>query len=279
MESGSSEYLVGLGLNKNEAKALDALISLGPSGASDVHRYSGMPRNKAYESLEKLAKRGMIEIQQGRPTLYRAVGAKMLINNLVEEYSRGAREALDVLERKQDDVKSEADTDIQTASSWMVRGEAGVKRRLAELIFNANQDVFVVGGYPPKYALAVKSALKAASKRGVNVRAISMIRPIEDAQIAPDDRTIIEFRTVRTSKLTQKVDVYDEKLIDSFRSMSGYGSMVIIDESTAFDIVDDGKNPTRVAGILIRAPGVPRIQKATVERIMGMYTRNFERKS
>lgn len=99
MSSSSSEYLVNLGLNKNEAKALDALISLGPSGASDVHRYSGMPRNKAYESLERLAKRGMIEIQQGRPTLYRAMGAKTVINNLVEEYSKGAKEALGVLER------------------------------------------------------------------------------------------------------------------------------------------------------------------------------------
>ena len=29
MSTNSSEYLVGLGLNKNEAKALDALISLG----------------------------------------------------------------------------------------------------------------------------------------------------------------------------------------------------------------------------------------------------------
>ena len=82
-----------------------------------------MPRNKAYESLEKLARRGMIEIQQGRPTLYRAMGAKAVINNLVEEYSKGAKEALGVLERKQEDLKEEVDSDIQNASSWMVRGE------------------------------------------------------------------------------------------------------------------------------------------------------------
>ena len=57
--------------------------------------------------------------------------------------------------------------------------------------------------------------------------------------------------------------------------MSGYGAMVIIDESTAFDIVDDGKDPKKVAGILFRAPGIPRIQKATVERIIGLYTRKL----
>jgi sugar-specific transcriptional regulator TrmB len=272
----STEYLVGLGLNKNEAKALDALISLGPAGASDIHKYSGMPRNKAYESLEKLARRGMIEIQQGRPTLYRAIGAKTVVNNLVEEYTRGAKKALGILEKKQADLKEEADFDIQNASSWMVRGEPGVRRRLAELIYDAKEDIFVMGGYPPKYALAVKSALKAASKKGVRVRAISMIRPLEDVDISPEDSAVIEFRTVKTSpKLVQKIDVYDEKLINSFRSMSGYGAMVIIDESTAYDIIDDGKDPKKVAGIVLRAPGIPRIQKATVERIMGLYTRKL----
>ena len=102
-----------------------------------------------------------------------------------------------------------------------------------------------------------------------------MIRPFEDVEISPDDSTVIEFRTVKTSKLAQKIDVYDEKLIESFRSMSGHGAMVIIDESTAFDIIDDGKDPKKVAGILFRAPGIPRIQKATVERIMGLYTRKL----
>lgn len=158
----------------------------------------------------------------------------------------------------------------------MVRGELGVQRRLAELIYNAKADIFSIGGYPPKYALSVKSALKAASRKGVRVRVISMIRPFEDAEISPDDSAVIEFRTVKTtSKLAKKVDVYDERLIESFRSMSGQGAMVIIDESTAFDIVDDGKDQKKIAGIIIRAPGVPRIQKATVERIMGLYTRKL----
>ena len=274
----SAEYLIGLGLNKNEAKALDALISLGPAGASDVHRYSGMPRNKAYEALEKLASRGMVEVQQGRPTLYRVVGAKSVINNLVEEYSRGAREALDFIERRQEELKDDNDSDLQNTSAWMVRGELGVKRRLAELIYSAKQDVFIMGGYPAKYALSVKSALKAASKRGLQVRAVAMIKPFEDVgEVSPEDSSIVEFRTVKAAspKLLQKIDVFDQKLIESFRSITGYGAMVIIDESTAFDIVDNGKDPKKVTGIMLRAPGIPRVQKATVERIIGLYTRKL----
>jgi len=90
----SVEHLVRLGLNGNEAKALDALMALGPSGAADVHRVSGMPRNKAYESLERLAARGIVEVQPGRPMLYRASRAKAVIESLTESYGREAKDAL-----------------------------------------------------------------------------------------------------------------------------------------------------------------------------------------
>src|SRR5580698_3527018 len=101
-EMSSTEHLIRLGLSANEAKALGTLISLGPTGASDVHRHAGMPRNKAYESLEKLSRRGLVEVQQGRPTLYRAIGAKMVVDSLLDEYQREAKEVLDVLEKKEE---------------------------------------------------------------------------------------------------------------------------------------------------------------------------------
>ena len=270
----SSERLMRLGLNKNEAKALDALIALGPAGASDVHRYAEIPRNKAYESLEKLASRGMVEVQNGRPILYRAIGAKTIIDNLVEGYSNEAREALGVLQKKQDEL-GEAGGEEST-SAWVVRGELGVKRRLAELIYEAKSEVFGIGGYPPKYPLAVKTALKAAGTRGVNTKIISMVSPLEEIEISSDDRSVVEFRTVKTSPtLKMRLQPFDEKIVGTFAGMSGQGGMIVIDERTAFDIVDNGSDPKKVAGILIRAPGVPSIQKATAERIVGLYTRKL----
>ena len=123
-----------LGLNSNEAKALDALMALGPSGAADVHRYSGMPRNKAYESLERLASRGLIEVQPGRPMLYRASGARMVIDSLTESYGREAKEALGALEERQEAGRGDsAEPQWENTYAWMVKGEQAVKRRLAEL--------------------------------------------------------------------------------------------------------------------------------------------------
>jgi sugar-specific transcriptional regulator TrmB len=189
----SMEHLIRLGLNVNEAKALDALIALGPSGASDVHRQAGIPRNKAYEVLEKLASRGLVEIQNGYPTLYRAVGAKVIIESLTESYGSEAKEALLALERQE--ALSEADEEDGedgTASAWMVKGETGIRRRLAEMIYSANSDIFCVCGFPPKYPPLVKTALKAVIKKGVNTRAVCMISPtVDPGEISSDDAAVI----------------------------------------------------------------------------------------
>ncbi len=272
----STEHLIRLGLNINEAKALDALMALGPSGAADVHSFSGMPRNKAYESLERLASRGIIEVQPGRPMLYRASGAKIVIDSLTESYGRDAKEALRALEERQESGRGEsAEPQGEASYAWMVKGEQAVKRRLAELIYEAKEDVFGIGGYPPKYLLSAKTALKAASKRGVVVRPISMIRPTQQvAEPSSEDKSVIEFRTVKSSPtLKVLVQPYDDRIINGFVSTQGSGSMVIVDETLAFDIIDDGSDPKKVSGILLKVPGIPRIQKATVERILGLYTR------
>ncbi len=269
------EHLIRLGLNMNEAKALDALITLGPSGASDVHRHAGIPRNKAYEVLERLAAKGMVEVQNGHPILYRAVGAKTIIESLTETYGTEAKEALVALEKEEQ--LSEASDYDDTTSVWVVRGENGIRRRLAELVYDAKEDIFYVGGYPPKYPLLVKTALKAVAKKGVNARVVCMIRPTEDVkEVSADDGSVIEFRTVKSSgTLSIRIQPYDEKIVGGFAGMSGLGGMAIIDESIAFDIVDDAKGPKSAVGIVFKAPGIPRIQKATVERVLALYTRKL----
>jgi sugar-specific transcriptional regulator TrmB len=272
----SMDHLVRLGLNKNEAKALDALASLGPAGASDVHKHAGIPRNKAYEVLEGLASRGMVEVQNGYPTLYRPARARAIIESLTENYGKEAKEALLALEKQEELSKDELDSD-GGPSIWMVKDEQGVKRRMAELLSDAKSDIFCISGYPPKYLISARTALKAAAKRGVVTRAICMLRPTLDLDgVSREDSSVIEFRTVKASQtLRVKIQPFDEKLVSGFAGMSGVGGMVIIDESLAYDIVDDGTDPKKAAGIVFKAPGIPRIQKATVERILALYTRKL----
>ncbi len=55
--------------------------------------------------------------------------------------------------------------------------------------------------------------------------------------------------------------------------MSGSDAMVILDEAVAFNIIDDRTDPRKATGIMIKASGIPPIQKATVERVL--YTQEF----
>jgi hypothetical protein len=114
-------------------------------------------------------------------------------------------------------------------------------------------------------------------KRGVNVRAVCMIRPTDDvATISREDGSVIEFRAPKASQTMKiKLQPFDDKLVGGFAGIPGYGGMVIVDDSLAYDIVDDGKDPKRAAGIVFRAPGIPSLQKATVERILALYTRKL----
>jgi sugar-specific transcriptional regulator TrmB len=272
----SEDHLIRLGLGKNEAKALAALSALGPSGATDVHRQAGIPRNKAYEALEGLARMGLVEVQNGYPILYRPASAKAIVGTLTESYGKEAREALLALE-KQEEMSESEDRGSPIASAWMVRGELGVKRRLAEIVADAETDIFGITSYPPKYFLSAKTTLKAAMKRGVYVRAVCMIRPTDDMS-APsrEDSAVIEFRTPKASQtMKMKFQPFDDKLVGGFAGVPGYGGMVIVDESLAYDIVDDGKDPKKAAGIVFRVPGIPNLQKATVERILALYTRKL----
>jgi hypothetical protein len=51
--------------------------------------------------------------------------------------------------------------------------------------------------------------------------------------------------------------------------------MVIVNHTLAFDIIDDRSDPKKVSGTILKVPGIPRIQNATVERILALYTRRL----
>lgn len=263
--------LIKLGLNANEAKIIEALTFLGPSGAFDIHNYSGVPRNKVYEILEKFARKGYVEIQPGRPMLYRISNPDAIVSNLVEEYRKAGDEVKSALKELQAENE-----DHDAAYAWVVKGREAARRKLADLIYSAKEDIFMIGGFPSQYLSHVISSLKAAKERGVATRAVCMVRPMESNSPDIDSAGIIEYRTIRDfSKGNVEFDRKDMEIMSGFRDTAGYGGVAIIDESAAFNIVDEGKFPEKVTGILIKAPGAPRIQKGTIERILSLYTRKL----
>src|SRR6476469_4922374 len=68
----SVELLQRLGLNKYEAEAYVALLAEGPLTGYELGKRSNVPLSKSYETLERLARRGLALVQPGDPPRYLA---------------------------------------------------------------------------------------------------------------------------------------------------------------------------------------------------------------
>lgn len=264
--------LVKIGMSENEARIIVSLFLSGPSGASDIHSKSGVPRNKIYEILNRLSERGIVEIQPGRPVLFRTPDPEQIVESYLGNYRKAGEEVLDYLKS----IKENSDESDESAYAWVVKGKERSKRRLAELLYSAEKDVFMISGYPSEYLDHVVVSLKAAQARGVNTRAVCMVRPMETLREDIAKNQYVEYRTVKDfSKFQGQMDKYDMKIISGFRETSSGGGVAIIDEKMAFNIVDEERISGKVTGMLIKAPGAPKIQKGTIERILSLYTRKL----
>ena len=132
----------------------------------------------------------------------------------------------------------------------------------------------MIGGYPNSYIEHIASMAKNIIKNGTIVRLISMLKPTEEP---PDFRNrikLIEYRKIKLSVIKSgKLEEHDAKIVNGFEQTSSQGCAMVIDESLAFNIVDSSEDPTKARAILFKSPGVPIIEKGTIERIIAVATR------
>lgn len=262
-------HLVKVGLTENEAKVIECLISKGVAGASDIYRESHVPRNKVYEILEKLSKSGYVEIQPGRPVLFRLNNIEKILSSNVDEQKKSVDKIVEF-------VKSGMQERTETGDpwAWIVRGRGAIRMKLTDLAGSASTSIFMIGGYPNPYIGHMATIAKNSIKNGVNTRLICMVSPFQEPPESRERSRLIEYRTIRLKAMQNKIlDQHDAKIIEGFRQTSGNGCAVVIDEELSFNIVDKSEDQFRATAILLKFPGVPIIQKGTIERIMSVATR------
>lgn len=260
------DNLVKIGMNTNEARIVDARLKMGPSGASEIHSRSGVPRNKVYEIMDRFVQTGLIELQPGRPLLYMISDPNFLISDLMENYRKVGEDI-----KIQLSELSERNDENDTAYAWIVKEREPARRKLADLFYRAKEGIFWIGGFPSEYADHMTSSLRTAAKRNINTRVVCMVKPMETGRPDIIEDGIVEFRAIRDfTKGELNMDRRDMEIMGGFRDTAGFGGVAMIDESIAFNIVDEGRFPEKVTGILIKAPGAPRIQKETIERILSL---------
>lgn len=130
------------GLSVNESKAYIALLVLNEAKASDIARSAHVPRNKIYEIMDSLHKKGFVEIVPERVTIFRAVNFEDALGFMIEEWNNRIE---DMKKTKIELSKHLASLPIQK------KGEKGefvvykakkiIYKKLEEMIGSAEKDI------------------------------------------------------------------------------------------------------------------------------------------
>ena len=157
------DTLSDLGLTSYEAKVFVALTQLGEASVGEIYPQADVPRSAVYGVLDKLQKKGMIEISHGKPTKYRALNPDIALGKL----ERAFTDARDYTVEALTEIHNSAPVDIPTDAIWVIKGEKNIDDKIKELIESAESNL-IFGG---QASLITKFSdnLEKAKKIGVNV--------------------------------------------------------------------------------------------------------------
>lgn len=138
----AASSLEGLGLTGSEVKAYVALLRGGSMAASDVSREARIPYSKVYDALESLHRRGLVEEQKSRPTVYTAKPPDTALEELRarQETERKEKEqvALEELMRIYVSRGEQERPDI-----WIMRGTNEILSRVKNLLLNCRTELLI----------------------------------------------------------------------------------------------------------------------------------------
>jgi sugar-specific transcriptional regulator TrmB len=130
------ELLKELDFTQYEAQILESLIKYSVLGAREIHKYSGVPQPKIYETTVKLHQRGLINILHRKKKLY-MIKSKEVIQQILLDHSKSVQKktenCLEVIDKLYSTEEAE---DIPFLG---VAGEDAVKDYIYTLVNSAKK--------------------------------------------------------------------------------------------------------------------------------------------
>ncbi len=162
IEKGISA-LEGLGFTNYEARAYLALLRNAPVTGYQLSKLSGVPRSRIYETLEKLAQKGLVFTLQADPAQYAPLDSQELLTRLRAEFD-------DSLGTLEDEVANLASR-TTLESIWTIQGRENILDKARSMIKGAQEAVYLAAWN--QVVQEVKADLEEANKRGTRVIVVS----------------------------------------------------------------------------------------------------------
>lgn len=179
-EADALDALERLGLTGYEAETFLALQKLGAGSASEVASTCDVPRSQVYGTAERLADRGLVEVEQGSPTRYRPVSVEEARERLFAQLAERGQRAFDYLES----VRGEESGEEEREAIWTVHGTSSIDSRVRELVPRADDRILYGASEVDHLGADIVEALERQAREGVRVTCLSLdpavLSPFED---------------------------------------------------------------------------------------------------
>ena len=165
-----------LGFSEYETKAYFALVSLGSPTAYEISDFTEVPYPKVYSVLEKLEKKGLVEVNRGRPTRFRALPPKQALialkDSIIGQLELAAQKALEELEPIYKNISTR-----EALGTWNMVGKRNVVNKLKEILEVARKEILL--SFPDVENLLLDSVtriLRRTKKRGVSIKLLTSLQ-------------------------------------------------------------------------------------------------------
>lgn len=152
-----------LGLTEYEARCFVALTKVSTGTAKEISKISDIPRSRVYDTIERLERRGLVDVQQSEPLEYRAVTIEKACRRIRENYDsriNTAENALQQIEKPD----STADEGV-----WSISRTEYVTDRIVTFLENAEESIHHLVATDDVINEDIRESLHEAADRGVEV--------------------------------------------------------------------------------------------------------------
>lgn len=152
-----------LGLTEYEARCFVALTRISKGTAKEISQVADIPRSRVYDTIERLERKGLVDVQQTEPREYRAVSVETACRRIREDYDsriNAAENALGQLE----EPDSRDDEGM-----WAITQHEHVTERVVTFLDDAEDTVHYLAPATEVVDRQILESLRSAADRGVSV--------------------------------------------------------------------------------------------------------------
>ena len=189
-----------LGLTEYEARCFVALTRISTGTAKEISQVADVPRSRVYDTIERLDRKGLVNVQQSEPREYTAVSVETACRRLREDFDsriNAAENALGNLE------SPESDDD---EGMWAITQHEHVTDRVVTFLEDAEDTIHYLVPATEVAERRIVDALSSAADRGV---AVYVEVPTEDDREAFAD-AIPEATIAVSADLDTTNEIYSE---------------------------------------------------------------------